>query len=122
MQPSCLYLYLLIGLDEDELQVIKKWAYNLRVAMIVVSTLCVITSWYNLATASNSIANNFLAVYVFFFSMIVCCYEVAIRQVTFIIVQNFGFMYNPVGRSIFLIFVAILLFQLSTMGQVMFMC
>ena len=88
--------------------------------MIVVSTLCIITAFYNLATASNSVATNFLAVYVFFFSSLVCCYEVAIKQVVIIMVQNFGFLYNPIGRTIFVCFLAVLLFQLSTMGQVMF--
>ena len=99
---------------------ILKWSKFLRTAMITVSILCIITSWYNLATASNSVSTNFLAVYVFFFSMMICCYELALKQAAILIVQNFGFMYNPVGRSVFLIFLAILLFQLSTMGQVMF--
>ena len=88
--------------------------------MITVSVLCIITSWYNLATASNSVSTNFLAVYVFFFSMMICCYELALKQAAILIVQNFGFMYNPVGRSVFLMFLAILLYQLSTMGKVMF--
>lgn len=99
---------------------ILKWSKFLRISMITVSILCIITSWYNLAQASNSVSTNFLAVYVFFFSMIICCYELALKQAAVLIVQNFGFMYNPVGRSIFLTFLAILLFQLSTMGKVMF--
>lgn len=99
---------------------ILKWSKFLRTTMIIVSVLCIITSWYNLATATNSISTNFLAVYVFFFSMMICCYELALKQVAVLIVQNFGFLYNPVGRSIFLMFLAILLFQLSTMGVVMF--
>lgn len=99
---------------------ILKWSKFLRTAMIIVSILCIITSWYNLAQASNSVSTNFLAVYVFFFSMIICCYELALKQAAVLIVQNFGFMYNPVGRSIYLVFLAILLFQLSTVGKVMF--
>lgn len=99
---------------------ILKWSKFLRISMIIVSVLCIITSWYNIAQSSNSISRNFLAVYVFFFSMMICCYELALKQVAVLIVQNFGFMYNPFGRSIFLMFLAILLFQLSTMGQVMF--
>lgn len=108
------------GIDDVELDKIVKWAKMLRVAMIVVSTLCIITSFYNLATTSNTVATNFLAVYVFFFSALVCCYEVALKQVVIVIVQNFGFLYNPVGRTIFVVFLAILLFQLSIMGMVMF--
>ena len=108
------------GIDDAELERIVKWAKILRVAMILVSTLCIVTAFYNLATTSNTVATNFLAVYVFFFSTLVCCYEVALKQVVVIIVQNFGFLYNPVGRTIFVIFLAILLFQLSVMGMVMF--
>jgi hypothetical protein len=99
---------------------ILKWSKFLRTSMIIVSVLCIITSWYNLATATNSVSTNFLAIYVFFFSSMICCYELALKQVAILIVQNFGFLYNPAGRSIFLIFLAILLFQLSTMGMVMF--
>jgi COPI associated protein len=99
---------------------ILKWSKFLRISMIVVSILCIITSWYNLAVSTNSVSTNFLAAYVFFFSMIICCYELALKQVAVLIVQNFGFMYNPFGRSIFLAFLAILLYQLSTMGKVMF--
>jgi uncharacterized membrane protein len=108
------------GIDDEEMAKILKWSKFLRTTMIIVSVLCIITSWYNLAVSTNSVSTNFLAVYVFFFSMMICCYELALKQVAVLIVQNFGFMYNPIGRSIFLMFLAILLFQLSTMGVVMF--
>lgn len=107
-------------IDDAELAKIEGWAKKLRVAMIVVSTLCIITAFYNLANTSNTVATNFLAVYVFFFSTLVCCYEIAVKQVVLIIVSNFGFLYNPIGRTIFICFLAVLLFQLSTMGMVMF--
>jgi hypothetical protein len=108
------------GIDDAELARIEGWAKKLRVAMILVSTLCIITAFYNLANTSNTVATNFLAIYVFFFSTLVCCYEIAVKQIVIIIVQNFGFLYNPIGRTIFICFLAVLLFQLSTMGMVMF--
>ena len=37
-----------------------------------------------------------------------------------IIVSNFGFMYNPAGKFIFMIFVASLLFWLSILGKIVF--
>ena len=71
-------------------------------------------------TGENNVSENFIAIYVFFFSTLICCYELAMRQIAMMIVQNFGFLYNPIGKVIFLSFVGILLFQLSTMGIVVF--
>lgn len=48
-------------------------------------------------TGSNSVSENFIAMYVFFFSTLICCYELAMRQIAIMIVQNFGFLYNPIG-------------------------
>ena len=111
----------IVGIDDAELRQMKKWHYVIRVAMLTMATLMMVTAYVNFANSSNSIATNFLALYVLFFSILMCSYELAcMRQVAIIMVQNFGFMYNPVGRSIFLAFVAIMLFQLSTMGKIMF--
>lgn len=108
------------GVSEEAAAGMHKWARIIRLSMLVVSTLMIITAFYNLGSSSNSVSTNFLAIYVFFFSCLICCYELAFKQVAYHIVQNFGFMYTAVGRSIFLTFVAILCFQLSTMGMVMF--
>lgn len=107
-------------IDAEEFERIKYWARILKVAMIGISTLMIVCAWYNIASASNSVATNFLALYVFFLSVLLCCYEIALRQAALYIVQNFGFMYNPLGRAFFLVFIAILCFQLSTFGIVMF--
>eukprot|EP01038_Epipyxis_sp_PR26KG_P007522 gene7522-10246_t len=109
-----------INVDEEELALIRKWERNLRISMLIIATLMIITSWYNLFSSSVKISTSFLAVYLFFFSVMVCCFELAFRQVAVIIVQNFGFMYSAIGRALFLMFLAILCFQLSTMGKVMF--
>ena len=88
--------------------------------MLVICTLMMICAWYNMLTASNSASKNVLALYVFFLSTLLCCFELALRQAALYIVQNFGFMYSPVGRVFFLVFLAILCFQLSTFGIVVF--
>jgi hypothetical protein len=108
-----------LDITEEELEAMKKWSKILRIMMLIVATLMMITSYYNLS-GSNSLSTNFLAVYVLFFSTLICCYEVAFQSISRMIVQNFGFMYNPIGRTIFLVLVAIMLFQLSTMGKVIF--
>lgn len=61
-----------------------------------------------------------LGLYVMFFGYLLCCFELSLSFCTTLIVQNFGFMYNPYGRFCFIIFVAVMCFQLSTMGKVIF--
>lgn len=111
---------IIYGIDDEELRKMKRCHEILRIVMLTVSTLMMVTCYVNFANTSNSLAANFLAIYVLFFSTLICCYEIAFQGIAMIMVQNFGFMYNPVGRSIFLIFTAIMLFQLSLMGRVMF--
>ena len=108
------------GVTEEQFAQMKKWANILKYMMLVVSTLMMITAYYNFANTSNSVASNFLAVYILFFSTMICCYEVAWSAISSRIVNNFGFLYNPVGRTIFYILVAIMLFQLSIMGEIIF--
>lgn len=104
----------------EEIEAMKKWANYLRYGMLIIASLMMVLAYFNFANSSNSVATNFLALYVLFFSCIICCYELAFKQVSIYIVQNFGFMFNPWGRTIFLILVEIMLFQLSTFGQVLF--
>lgn len=110
-----------IDVSEEELTNIKKWVKILRFSMILISVLMIITAWYNiLSVTSPSLSATFIALYLTVFSCLICCFELAIRQVALFIVQNFGFMYNAPGRIIFLILVAVLFFQLSIMGKVVF--
>ena len=108
------------GVTEEQFAQMKKWANILKYMMLVVSTLMMITAYYNFANTSNSVASNFLAVYILFFSTMICCYEIAWSAISSRIVNNFGFLYNPFGRTIFYILVAIMLFQLSIMGEIIF--
>ena len=111
---------LILDITEQELEKLKRWNKIVRVAMLILATLMMITAYYNFATASNSVSSNFLALYILFFSVLICCYEIAWKTVSAAIAQNFGFMYRPIGRTIFYILVAIILFQLSTIGQIIF--
>lgn len=109
-----------LDVDEKELAEIKRLSRMMRLAMIGIATLMIITGWYNALGSSTSVSDSFLAIYLFFFAIILCCFELAIRSVAMWIVQNFGFMYNAVGKIVFLAFVAIMAFQLSTLGKVCF--
>jgi uncharacterized membrane protein len=108
------------GLSEEEKAAMSAWAKKIRVAMLIIGTLMFVVAFYNFASSSNSLSSNFLAIYVLFFATLICCYEIALKRTSFIIAQNFGFMYSPIGRSIFLALVAFMCFELSTFGKVMF--
>lgn len=103
------------SIDPEELKKIKRWAHLLRIAMISICSFTIFTAFYNIGTSSSSVSTGFISMYVFVFASLLCCYEVGWRQVVFYIVQNFGFMYNPVGRMIFIVFTAILCFEISTL-------
>eukprot|EP01039_Chlorochromonas_danica_P004448 gene4448-4873_t len=109
-----------LDVDEKELSQIKKYSRVMRFAMIGIATLMIITAWYNIASSSSSLAKGFLAFYLFIFGFLLCCFEIAMRSAAMIIVQNFGFLYSPVGKVIFLVFISFLAYELSTLGKVCF--
>ena len=109
------------GVNADELAEIKKWARILRLSMLAITSLMIATALLNVVSSStSSVATSFIALYVFFFSILMCCYECGLKQAAMYIVQNFGFMYNPTARMIFTLLVSFLCFELSTIGIVCF--
>jgi hypothetical protein len=108
-----------LDVDEKELAEIRKHARNMKIFMIATSTLMIITAWYNIGTATYT-SDSFLAIYLFFFAIMLCCFELAIRRVSKMIVQNFGFMYSAGGKVMFLAFIAMMCFELSALGKVCF--
>jgi hypothetical protein len=109
-----------LDVDENELAKIQKWSKVLRTSMLVIATLVMITAYYNFASTSTTLSSGFLAMYLLFFSCMLCCFEIAYKSVSIYLVQNFGFLYSPYGKFIFLTFVGMVCYQLSTMGKVMF--
>lgn len=109
----------MLDVDEAELKLLQKWSRILRVTMLCIATSMMIISWYNVAYSSQ-VSTMFLAVYLFFFSIIICCFELGLKFSANYLAQNFGFLYNNVGRSVFLAFVALLCYELSTWGKVLF--
>lgn len=109
--------------DDDNTKAIKAWASRLGIAYLVIFTLCIICAWYNiLTTAAESagkfypfthvllhflnivisvfLATGFIAIYVFFFSILICCFECSsfpffLKIIAVQIAVNFGFLYNP---------------------------
>jgi len=97
----------------------ESWAAKMRIGMILISIFLILVSLSNIFV-STSTETGFLAIYTCFFGFLLCCYEIAFKRVALLIVTNFGFLYNPKGRMLFLAFVGIMSFQLSLMGKVVF--
>jgi hypothetical protein len=109
-----------LDVDEKELAEIRKWSRLLKIGMLIIATLMVFTAYSNIGSSAVSLANAFLAIYLLFFSCLICCFEIAFKRVTVLLVQNFGFLYSAGGRFLFLSFVAVLCYGLSTLGKIVF--
>jgi hypothetical protein len=109
-----------LDVSENELAQLKKWSRNLRISMLVIAGLLVYTSLASVFTITNDISTLFIALYLFFFAVLICAFECALKMCSAIVVENFGFLYNATGKTIFLTFVAVLAYQLSIIGKVVF--
>jgi hypothetical protein len=110
----------ILDVDDNELAQIRKWSRIMRISMLIIATLIMATAYANIGSTSVQLSDGFLAMYLFFFSVLLCCFELAIKRAAVVIVQNFGFMYSTIGRMCFLSFVAIVCFNLSTLGKAVF--
>ena len=83
-------------------------------AYIGISTFMVITALLSFVSLTVLTA-GFLAFYVLMFSCLVCCHSASFKWfgIAKFIVQNFGFLYNPVGRLAFFMFLAVLVWDLG---------
>lgn len=56
-----------------------------------------------------------MALYIWFFAVLLCCFETHLKIVSKVIAQNFGFLYHVKGRCAFLILMAFLCFSLGSL-------
>lgn len=99
-----------------ELKEIEQWAKRLRVAYMTISAIMACAAFLSLG--SNDLGVMFMALYVWFFALLIFCSELALKGVAKLIAQNFGFMYNPLGRLIFFLFVAVMCYELGLLGKI----
>ena len=94
---------------------------KLRLAYIVISTFMVITALLSFISLTVLTA-GFLAFYVLIFSCLMCCHTASFTWfgIAKFIVQNFGFLYNPVGRLAFSMFLSVLVWDLGLFGKISF--
>lgn len=105
-----------IDCDPGELEEMKKWAAKLRMINLISCTLLILSSFFSLA--SNNLTTLFIAFYVLFFGVLLCCYELGLSIIAKAIAENFGFMYNFWPRKIFIILIAILCYELGLIGKI----
>ena len=108
-----------LNLTPEEIKEIKKYNYILRISFIICASLMILVAILNITTISLSVL--FIAFYVFFFGVIICCYELALSGISRWIAENFGFMYTKIGRFLFILFVSFLCYDLGLFGIIV-MC
>jgi hypothetical protein len=105
-----------IDLDPKELAEIETWIAYLKNLYIGVGILMLIAGIFSLGT--NNLATLFLAFYVSFFGLLIVCVEIALKIVARLIAENFGFLYNPVMRFLFLFLNMVLCYELGLIGKI----
>lgn len=105
-----------LNIDEAELEQIENWAKKLRMGYLVTSVLMSLAAFFQLGT--NNLGVLFLALYVWFFALLIFCFELALTVVSRLIAQNFGFLYNPISRCLFLFFVMMMCYELGLIGKI----
>jgi hypothetical protein len=105
-----------LQISPEELGQLEKWNLILRVSYMAMSILMAAGSFLSLD--DSSLGTVFVALYVFAFAVIICCFELALKGIAFYIAENFGFLYTKSGRLLFMVFVAVMCFDLGTIGKV----
>jgi hypothetical protein len=105
-----------LDVSPAELQSMEKFSNALRLTFMAVSILMATAACVKLESAG--IATAFIALYVLFFSIVICCFELSLSFVAKWIATNFGFLYTLSGRILFLTFVAVMCFSLGIFGKI----
>ncbi len=63
---------------------------------------------------SPSASAGILSVYLILFSCLLYCFEVHLKVVAQKIANNFGFLFSPIGRICFLVFIGIICFSFES--------
>ena len=89
------------SMDKDELSKMQKFSLASRICFIIISVLMGSAAYVALAS-SPTIETVFIAGYVIFFATVELNFGIGFNILAKIIADKFGFMYMPVGRSIYL--------------------
>lgn len=111
------------SLDEPQLPAPKKaltlpqLITYMRVANVLVAILMVLSSVTSFLTAAD-VSSLVLGAYISCFGCLMCCFEAHLKQVSILLADNFGFLYNAKGRCLFLLLVGTLCFSLNIIGKI----
>lgn len=94
----------------------QKYALGLKLYYMACTVLLSAAAWVYILDGGGDISKVFISFYVFFFAVQICCFELAIQACARLIASNFGFMYNGIGRGVYLLFVACLAINLGDLG------
>lgn len=96
---------------------LPKLVMYMRLANVVIAILMVTSAVLN-SLGSADLSTLVLGCYVSCFGCLLCCFETHLKQVSILIADNCGFLYNAKGRCIFLILIATLCFSLNVIGKI----
>lgn len=105
-----------MNIDPAELKEMQKYALGLKLYYIACTAMLSAAAWVYVLNDAKDITKIFIAFYVFMFAVQICCFEMAIQACARVISSNFGFLYNGIGRGIYLLFVAALAANLGDLG------
>lgn len=97
--------------DKDNLVV------YMRLCNVAVTVLMGVMACLALASFPG-INSAILWLYIWFFGLLLCCFETHLKQVSKIIAENFGFLYHVKGRVAFLLLISMLCFSLNVKGTI----
>ena len=100
----------------DEIKQIQKYHLILRVCYMITAILMAVASVLTLQNAG--IATVFICGYVFFFALLIFCFELGLKAVAQMIASNFGFMYSLIGRIALVMICCGMLVRLGVWGKV----
>jgi hypothetical protein len=104
----------------EELKEIKRFHLYLRIAYMITAIIMALASVLTLQKCS--VATAFICLYVFFFSLLIFCFEVGLKAIASMIASNFGFMYSFAGRVVLVVVICGMLGSLGTWGYVAMSC
>ena len=101
---------------DEEITEIKKYHLILRCCFMSSAVMMAISAVLTIQSASVSAA--FMSMYVFFFAVMIFCFELGLQAVLKLVASNFGFMYTFFGRICLVMVICGMLAQLDVWGKV----
>jgi hypothetical protein len=108
-------------IEEATLKSMQNWHLALRLCYMSAAIFMGVAAGLSLQSQKN-LGLIFFALYVLFFSAVICCFEFNLQMIASGIAVNFGFLYTLTGRMIFLLFVGFMSFSLGTLGIIAMCC